>query len=173
MDRSILASLRYHSKGYRDDPPALIHPNILVGAGEMLTPAFVKKHEITHVINCAQEVDSPSWFKERYPEKYYCVDAIDSHHVNILKWYPNFKAILKIFLQATDSKKIFVHCQCGINRSIFLALMYVCQEFKFPFEKTEFAVLRQRPCAMTNIKFRQQVFDALSKDVKSNMGYSK
>jgi protein-tyrosine phosphatase len=134
----------------------------LVGAGEMLTPAFVKKYEITHVINCAEEVVSPTWFKAANPDKYYCINAVDDLHANILKWYTEFKAILRLYLQDPTSKKIFVHCQCGINRSAFLALMYVCDVFKFPLEMTELSVLKQRPCMMTNTSFRQQVFYALS-----------
>ena len=165
MDPTIRRSLRYSSRGYLVDPPALFHPYILVGAGGMLTPEFVKKYEITHVINCAGDSDSPSWFKEKFPGKYFCINAIDDLHVNILKWYPEFKAALKHCLQQTDSRKVFVHCQCGINRSAFLALMYVCDVFKFPFASTELAVLRQRPCMMTNTSFRLQVFNALSKDV--------
>jgi hypothetical protein len=42
MDPETRRSLRYSSQGYQKDPPALFHPNILVGAGEMLTPAFVE-----------------------------------------------------------------------------------------------------------------------------------
>jgi len=166
MDPEIRRSLRYSSRGYLVDPPALFHPHILVGAGEMLTPAFVKKYEITHVINCAEESDSPSWFKEKNPDKYYCINAVDALHVNIMKWYPEFKAILKIYLQDSSSKKIFVHCQCGINRSAFLSLMYVCDVFKFPFAETEMSVIKQRPCMMTNTSFRQQVFYALSNNGK-------
>ena len=161
-----MRSFRYHSKGYRKDPPALFHPMILVGAGEMLTPDFVKKHDITHVINCAQESDSPSWFKEQFPANYYCINAIDSLQVDILKWYPTFKAVMQTSLQEPTSKKIFVHCQCGINRSAFLALMYVCDVFHFSLSSTEMSVIRQRPCAMTNTSFRRQVFEALSKDGK-------
>jgi hypothetical protein len=166
MDPEIRRSLRYSSRGYLVDPPALFHPYILVGAGEMLTPAFVKKYEITHVINCAEETDSPSWFKEKNPDKYYCINAVDSLHANILKWYPEFKAILKHYLQDPTSRKIFIHCQCGINRSAFLALMYVCDVFKFPFAGTELSVLKQRPCMMSNTSFRQQVFYALSNNGK-------
>lgn len=166
MDPEIRRSLRYSSRGYIVDPPALFHPYILVGAGEMLTLAFVKKYEITHVINCAEESDSPSWFKEENPDKYYCINAVDSLHVNILKWYPEFKAILKHYMQDPTSRKIFVHCQCGINRSAFLALMYVCDVFKFPFAGTELSVMKQRPCMMSNSSFRQQVFFALSNNGK-------
>jgi len=165
MNSETMRSLHYSSRGYLVDPPALFHPHILVGAGEMLTPAFVKKYEITHVINCAQESDSPSWFKEKNPDKYYCINAEDSLSVNIMKWYPEFKAVLKHYLQDPEARKVFVHCQCGINRSAFLALMYVCDVFKFPFAGTELSVLKQRPCMMSNTSFREQVFYALSKDV--------
>ena len=157
-------TLRSSSRGYKFDPPAIIHPNIIVGAGEMLTPAFMAKHNITHVINCALDQDSPSWFKEKFRARYYCLGAIDSHNVNILYWYPTFKLMLRTFLQEPTCGRVFVHCQCGINRSVFLTLMYVCDVFKFGFKGTEAALIRQRPCCMTNTVFRQQVFDALSKD---------
>jgi len=164
MDPTIRQALRYNSKGYQRDPPALFHPNILVGAGEMLTPKFSQDWGITHVINCAEEQDSPSWFKLTNPDKYYCINAVDSLDVNILSWYQEFKAVMKQFLQDPTSMKVFVHCQCGINRSAFLAMMYVCEVFKYPLERTEFSVIRQRPCCLTNSSFRQQVFYALSKD---------
>jgi len=163
MDFSAIQSLRYSSKGYKQDPPARIHPRILIGAGEMLTPQFAKKYEITHVINCANETDSPTWFKEEFPQRYVCIEAVDSPHVNILKWYPTFKSFIRYFMQHPESKTVFVHCQCGINRSAFLALMYVCEAFGFPVAKTEFSLLRQRPCALTNESFRSQVYDALAK----------
>lgn len=166
MDPTIRRALRYKSRGYQRDAPALIHPNILVGAGEMLTPQFVQHWGITHVINCAQEQDSPTWFKQRYPDKYYCINAVDSLETNILGWYSDFKTVMKSFLQDPSSIKIFVHCQCGINRSAFLAVMYVCEVFGFSYENAEYSVISQRPCALTNTSFRQQVFYALSKDVK-------
>jgi protein-tyrosine phosphatase len=154
--------LRYNSQGYQKDPPALFHPNILVGAGEMLTPEFVKKYGITHVINCAEDSDSPTWWRNTNPDKYYHIHAQDSLHANILKWYPEFKAILKLYLQDPSSMTVFVHCQCGINRSAFLSLMYVCDVFKFPLKSTEISLLKQRPCMLTNTSFRKQVFEALN-----------
>ena len=151
---------------YKTDPPALVHPNILVGAGEMLTPQFVKKHEITHVINCTEDTVSPSWFRNEYPTRYHSLNAIDDLSVNILSWYPEFKAIMKSYLQHPESKIIFVHCQCGINRSAFLTLMYVCDVFKFKHADTKLSILNQRPCALTNVSFQKQVLEAISKDGK-------
>jgi hypothetical protein len=161
-----MEGLRYSSRGYKADPPALIHPNILIGSGEMLTPKFAKKHMITHVINCAYEEDSPSWFKTDYPDRYHCIEADDSVNANILDWYPLFKTVLKYFLRDPECGTVFVHCQCGINRSAFLALMYVCDVFHFPYKNTEFSLIRQRPCALTNQAYRTQVSEALSKKPK-------
>jgi hypothetical protein len=163
MDAPIRHFQRPHSRGYQKDSPAMIHPNILIGAGETLTKQFAEKHGITHVINCANDEDSPSWFRKEYQERYRCINAIDSMDVNILLWYPEFKTSMKRFLQDSSSKVIFVHCQCGINRSAFLALMFVCDCFGFPFISTEASVIKQRPCALTNTAFRKQVWTALSK----------
>jgi hypothetical protein len=153
--------IRRQSKGYLNDPPAQIHPMILIGAGAMLTPEFVKENRISHVINCAQDEMCPSWFSSAYPDKYKCINAIDSIHVNIVGWYPDFKETMQKFLREPGCTKVFVHCQCGINRSAFLTLLYVCDVFGFSMPKTHLSILFQRPCALTNTVFSRQVFDFL------------
>lgn len=159
---SILQAYRLKSRGYQKDPPALIHPVIMVGAGEMLTPKFQQQYGITHVINCAEDDKCPSWFKHKYPEKYHCIGAIDSLDKNILDWYPEFREVMRDFLN-DKCKRIFVHCQCGINRSAYLTLMYLCDVFNFSFDRTFFAMLNQRPCMFTNPVFYKQLEQALKK----------
>ena len=163
MDYTVRMAYRLKSRGYQKDPPALIHPCILIGAGEMLTPNFQKKYGITHVINCAEDDKCPSWFKNMYPERYHCIGAKDSLTVNILSWYPEFRECMKDFLKHKESKTIYVHCQCGINRSAFLALMFVCDVFSYPFDSAYLSILSQRPCALTNSSFLNQIKSALSK----------
>jgi hypothetical protein len=161
MDAEIRSSLRRKSRGYKNDSPALIHPSILVGSGEMLTSDFIIKWSITHVINCAHEDDSPTWFKLYFPNAYECIGADDTLDTNILEWYPRFNYVMKKFLQDRTSKRIFVHCQRGINRSAFLAAMYLCDVMKFDYKTVEHSLISQRQCAMTNPSFRTQVMDAL------------
>jgi hypothetical protein len=154
---------RARSRGYKIDPPVLIHPMILIGAGEMLTPEFKQKWGITHVLNCAEDEMCPSWFSKLHSDKYTCLEAIDSLNVNILVWYPKFRDTLLNYLRRPECSRVFVHCQCGINRSAFLTLMFVCDIFAFPFENTERIIIQTRPCALTNPAFRLQVMGALSK----------
>ena len=143
---------------YMRHPPAWFYSRVLVGAGEMLTPSFVRHHNITHVINCAQEADSPDWFKKALPERYFCLNALDSLESNILTWYSKFEEVLRRFLQSGGGT-VFVHCQCGINRSAFLALAYVCKNFGLDMNSVVLSTRQARPCMFTNAVYRRQVED--------------
>lgn len=140
---------------YMYEQPAWFYSRILVGAGEMLTPSFFRKNNITHVINCAFPTHSPEWFRKAYPTRYVCLNAIDSPDANILDWYPAFEATLSTFLRE-GTGTVFVHCQCGINRSAFLTLTYIVLKFGLPYEKTFWTLRRQRPCMFSNPVFRKQ-----------------
>ena len=141
---------------YLFEPPAWFYSRILVGAGEMLTPAFLRRNNITHVINCALPNDSPTWFRTSNPSRYVCIGAFDTLQSNILDWYPTFEKALTTFLRAPDSGTVFVHCQCGINRSAFLALTYVTTHYGWSYEQMFASLKRQRPCMFTNPVFRKQ-----------------
>jgi len=149
--------------GWESDPPAMIHPNILFGKGDALTLQFVTDKRITHVINCAQEEDSPAWFRKAFPQNYICLDAIDSLNADITSWYPEFSTAMNRFLHDKDSQVIYVHCQCGINRSGFLIVLYACLRFGFPLVSTVQSIIKQRPCALTNPAFRLQVAEYIKK----------
>jgi len=159
MDR--FTGVRRHSKGWNNEPPARLHTNIVFGSGKDLTPANVKKYNITHVVNCAFDEDSPQWFRKLYPSKYACMNAQDSLKTDIRKWYDTFEKTMDNFRTDPTSKTIYVHCQCGINRSGFLILMYICKKFHYSFESAVQAILRQRPCALTNPSFMKQAHEFL------------
>jgi len=152
-----MAWLMKRSRGWQYEPPAKIHTNIMFGPGMYLTPGFVQAHNITHVVNCAFDKDSPLWFRTKYPTNYSCIEAIDSTDENILKWYPQFEDTMNSFLRAEGSRNIYIHCQCGINRSGFLALVFICKKFGYSFEMAESVIKKQRPCALTNPAYTLQV----------------
>lgn len=154
MQNSVLANL--FMADYLRQAPAWFYSRVLVGAGAMLTPAFVRKYGITHVINCAGPEDSPAWFRTSYPTNYVCLDAQDSLFTNILQWFPRFEACLHAFLRH-GTGTVFVHCQAGMNRSAFLALAYVCKNFGIPFDDAFTSAKKQRPIMFQNPAFRAQV----------------
>jgi protein tyrosine phosphatase len=143
------------------DSPAWFYNRILVGSGDMLRPDFVKKHNITHVINCAHPADSPAWFRTAFPDKYTCIDAQDTLNVYILYWFPHFEKTLRAFLR-DGTGNVFVHCQAGVNRSGFLALAYVCKNFHLPLEEVFYNARKQRPILFQNPTFMRQVRDFIN-----------
>lgn len=152
-----VASYRRRSRGWQNDQPAFIHPRILFGAGIFLDEEFVERHSITHVINCAFDEDSPKWFRQKYPNKYACLNAPDDLSSNILDWYPAFEESMQKFLSEVGSRTIYIHCQCGINRSGYLCLLYSCKKLRFDYNEVVKSILTQRPCALTNPSFRKQI----------------
>ena len=147
---------RLFQPDYMRQPPAYFYPRILVGAGDMLTPAFVEKYRITHVINCAHNDDSPNWWRIAYPDRYIVLNAVDAVTVNILDWYPMFEETLHRFLRE-GSGCVYVHCQAGMNRSASLALAYSCVCLGMDFHTLVNGVRRQRPCVLKNPVFMDQV----------------
>jgi len=142
------------------EPPVYVYPNILLGAGAMLTPRFVADHHITHVINCAFPEDSPSWFRTRYASRYVDLRAIDSTTVKILDWYPKFEETMHRFLRSPGVGTIFVHCQAGVNRSAFLLIYFMTRNFGFDFLMSVKNVRRFRTVC-TNPAFMKEITDTL------------
>jgi len=142
-------------------PAAWFYPRILVGPGAFLTQRFAAEHNIAYVINCADDGACPEWFSDRYPERYLCLDAIDSLSANILDWYPKFEAKLHAFLRQ-GTGVVYVHCQAGMNRSGSLALAYVCKNFHLPLDEVVVATKRQRPVLFQNPVFMNQVKDFIN-----------
>ena len=152
---------------YLREPPAFFHPRILVGPGAFLSPYFAQKYEITHVINCAFDQDSPSWWRNRHSEKYKVLNAIDSTQTNILDWYPEFEKTMKEFLRE-GTGTVYVHCQAGMNRSGSLALAYTCKNLGMQLDELVVSVKKQRPCLLQNPVFMNQVKEFINGRVQDS-----
>jgi hypothetical protein len=155
-------NFRRFSRGYLVDSVVRIHPRIIVGAGGHLTPQFAIKHNIQYVVNCAFDEHSPPWFRLRYPYNYECMEAIDAYDVNITDWYPRFRDAIDKFMNQPNGQ-IFVHCQMGMNRSAFLAMLYVCVKYNYDIESCIRVMTKGRPCVFGNELYRKQVVDFIEK----------
>ena len=151
---------------YLRQPPAYFHTRILVGPGAFLTQRFVADRYITHVINCAFDSNSPEWWRIAHPDKYVCLNAIDSPFHNIIDWYPKFEETLRKFLRE-GTGVVYVHCQAGKNRSASLALAYVVKNFHQQFDMVKLSMLRQRPCMFENVVFINQVKEFINGCIQS------
>lgn len=163
---SILHRLLF-SPQFMKDPPAFFHPRILVGPGCFLTPYFVQKYDITHVLNVAHDEFSPEWWRTLHPTKYKVIEAIDAANVNILFWYPEFEKTLQEFLREGEGV-VYVHCQAGMNRSGSLALAYTCKNLGMELDVLVDSVRKQRPCILQNLVFMNQVEEFINGRVQNS-----
>ena len=152
-----------NSKGWLYDPIERVHPRIYLGSREQVDLFVFGCNNITHAINCAEDGWSNKWFKHEFPERYECIGAEDNKEFDIRSVYPKFENIMNRFLADPECQNIFIHCQCGVNRSAFLLLMYVCKKFRYNIETTVKNILLQRPCCFRNESFRKQVIEYIKK----------
>jgi len=150
---------RRNSKGWEKDPIARVHPKIYMGPANKIDLFTFSSLGITHVVNCAEEWVSNEWYLREFPERYACIGALDHRTEDIIKWYPKFEETMNRFLADASCNTIYVHCECGINRSAFLCLIYMCKKFGMSMQNVIKNILIQRPCALTNESFRKQVVD--------------
>lgn len=154
---------RRNSKGWDRDPIAKVHTKIYFGPAKNIDLYTFYNLDITHVVNCAEEWISNKWFSTEFPHRHACIGAIDHRTEDITIWYPAFESIMNIFLADEKCKNIYVHCECGINRSGFLLLMYLCIKFGMSPGIVATNILLQRPCALTNPSFRVQAIEYIKK----------
>lgn len=164
-----LVHVRGRSQGYKHDGIACIYPGIYIGAGCQFTREIAARGNFTHVINCAFPEDGPEWFQKEHKDRYIMLGAIDSPTVSILTWYPAFEAAMLRFMRDPECKNIFVHCQCGINRSSYLALAFIIDHFHIDMFIAAYNLIIQRPCVLTNRAFWDQI-SAFEKSRASKYG---
>ena len=140
-----------------------MHPRIFLGSANTVDLFTFNNFNITHAINCAESDWNSKWFKNENPDKYVCMEAEDSATFDITTVYPLFESTMNKFLADPECRNIYVHCQCGINRSAFLLLMYMCIKFRFKIDVVAKNILLQRPCCFENLNFRKQVEEYIKK----------
>lgn len=163
MANSMWDKYTRNSRGWQKDSIAIVHPRIYLGSMLGVNPIDVGENNITHVINCAGEEYEAKWFKALHPKRYRTLGAEDTLDYDITKMYPLFEFLMNEFLADQECRNIYVHCQCGINRSAFLLLIYMCVKFQYNMESVVKNILIQRPCCFRNPSFRKQVVNYIKK----------
>jgi len=158
---TILKENQKRSRGYMYDPVAVAFPRIFVGAGGQLSPRFMLLHNVTHVINCADDSACPRSVRPLLsPSRYTVLNAIDSPDVKLFEaWYEPFKKAMDAYLRDPTCRNVYVHCHAGINRSAFLAAGYIISTFRVPLSVCVSRLSSQRPCVMQNEAFQHQFYD--------------
>jgi len=159
MLQAILDKNRHRSRGPVYDPIAAVFDRILLGPGLHLTPMFIRRHQVTHIVNCAEKSACPAWASTHAgPSRYISLGAQDAMGFPLIRdYYEAFEKVMDIFLRDPGCRCVYVHCQAGMNRSATLLAAYLHKRFGIPMEKVVEVMAKQRPCVMTNPSFVEQL----------------
>lgn len=156
----ILGKYRSKSRGYNIDRHALVYPRVILGPACYINPIFIHLHNITHIINCAEDEVCPKWAKRWVGKNYACMRAIDSPGYEIIEnCYEFFSRVMDAFLRDPACGNVYIHCQAGINRSACLIIAYIHDRFRVPLDMVVDITAKQRPCILTNTGFQKQLLE--------------
>jgi len=131
-----------------------VYPRIYVGnLSTSLNKDLLKEKGITHVIIALTGLPPP------YPDdfKYLSLPAIDVESFDLSQHFDNSNRFISETLENDPDNKIYVHCVCGVSRSVSIVCAYLIQEHGLtPLEAIK-KIKSQRDCANPNEGFVSQL----------------
>jgi predicted protein tyrosine phosphatase len=111
-------------------------------AAEASSADFLRRHRITHVLNCASDsIKSPGVLQE-VGVQYLCLNARDEEGYPILK--EHLGLAVTFLNEARDSGgQALVHCFMGTNRSVAIAVAYALHNVYYDYSYMGKAPLRR------------------------------
>lgn len=129
-----------------------IAPRIWIsGKKEALSKRWLKKNNITHVLNCAFEVNYlPS--EGIFYAKIYLDDALDQNIVNSAEAAADY-----INSSLNSDGIILVHCAAGISRSVSMVIAFLIKYHGMTYQTAYNMIQRKRKIAYPNPSFKTQL----------------
>jgi protein-tyrosine phosphatase len=123
---------------------------------------FLKENGITHIINILSQRFEP------YPDdfEYLHIYAYDTVDWDLTYSFPITNLFIKDALK--NGGKVYIHCMCGVSRSVSILLAYLMTNTTNSLESILNDVRSIRPIANPNKAFMKQLVDFRYNTVKSN-----
>ena len=134
--------------------------NIYLGDSEAASnEKYLKKHNITAVVNCAIEYTS------KYKDLNFLELKLDDYEYQNL--FPMFEIAYK-FIKNNSRKNnyILIHCMGGISRSTSLVVFYLMKEKKWDYDTSINYIIERRPIVSPNSGFERQLRNYYDRYIK-------
>lgn len=137
-----------------------IFDNLYLGSkNEASDVGWLKKNYVTHIVNCAFEIQS--YFPNYFSYLNLKLDDVPSQTL-----YHVLEKSFNFILEAIGKGgTVFVHCAAGISRSVSIVIYFIMKSKEVPFEKALEYVKNKRPIANPNQGFTLQLI-SVSPEVK-------
>lgn len=117
---------------------------------------LLKEHGITHVVNCADELEHYVENYESNDIKWLFLPMLDcSYEGDVESYIPH--AIPFIDDAVTNNQKVLIHCAAGISRSSSITIAYLMHKYNLRYERAFSRVKSKRSCCRPNNRFVTQL----------------
>jgi protein-tyrosine phosphatase len=131
----------------------LIIPRLYVGSvEEASSKEWLKRHRITHIVNCACEL--PNFHLEEY--SYLKLTLLDRDD-NIKRLFPVTTEYISLVLRDNVKNNVLVHCHLGCSRSVSVVCHYLMKTQNFSYDKALSFIREKRPIARPNMFYEIQL----------------
>lgn len=129
-----------------------VYPGIFVGnISTSFNRQYLKDKGITHILSVIDGMG------QTYPDDftYMNLKAIDNQDCNLSQHFENSYQFINSAID--NSGKVYVHCICGVSRSVSVVIAYLIKEKKMSPEKALNQIKTIRQVANPNQGFREQL----------------
>lgn len=116
---------------------------------------WLKKHNITGIINIAAELNFMDYPSFILPENILRLPAQDSSKFNIEPYFD--MCYLFISISKLEKRNVLIHCMAGISRSTTVAVYYIAKINRWTSSATLDYIKKRRPQAKPNHGFIKQL----------------
>lgn len=140
---------------------SLVIPRLYISdAKHAHSEAWLRQHNITHIVNCAAEVPSP----HAGIVKYLNLRMHDSPTEDIRHTLPSSKQFIHGAMTSSPNNNVLVHCYMGMSRSASIVVYYLMNRLVGPCEARYWYALRQlrkkHPIANPNRGYAKQLCES-------------
>jgi len=144
--------LTNQKKGSPVPTPSLSGTLLLAGYDFVRHIDTISKHNITHILNCAAEIDVPG---DANPNTYLKYPFLDHPSEDILRKLPGALDFIEKTLRSDNT--LVVHCNLGISRSPSIVAAFLMRSEKLSMQKALAVIKKAHPRSRPNPGFQKQL----------------
>ena len=153
IDQQISKDVQKEAKKQFDEIQQVIPGLYIGGAAPARNKEYLKRHQITHVVQATEDSSVP----HPYDFEYLKIEIPDYEDANIQLHFKKSNEFIEAAIN--NGKSVLVHCMAGISRSASLVLAFLVEKRSLTLNSAYQLLKTSRPHVFPNSGFRKQLRD--------------